>query len=258
MFTCRQSTDGDPLAHRERSSERSAPIDTRAQHPDQLVQADVVALPLGERIADELRRRIIAGDLDPGVHLNESSLAESLGVSRATMRDAVRSLALDGLVEVVPYRGATVRGLVRQDVEDLYAIRTIHEAFAVRRVIASGAYRDLAALGSICDAMAVASGDARGLDALDERFHATLIDLADHALLSTFWRTIGIRVRQVMAMCNREIADGRVIADNHRALVDVIASGDLERAVSAVEAHPRAVIDRVLATFPAARAVLLP
>lgn len=210
-------------------------------------------MPLGERIADELRRQIIAGDLEPGVHLNESSLAESLGVSRATIRDAVRSLALDGLVEAVPYRGATVRGLVRQDVEDLYAIRTLHEAFAVRRVIASGAHRDLAALTAICDAMEAGSGDAPRLDALDERFHATLIDLADHALLSTFWRAIGIRVRQVMAMCNREIADGRVIADNHRALVAIIAIGDTERAVAAIETHPRAVIDRVLATWPTVR-----
>lgn len=179
-------------------------------------------------------------------------------MSRSTIRDAVRSLALDGLVQAVPYRGATVRGLLRRDVEDLYAIRTLHEAFAVHRVIAAGAHRDLIALSSICDAMAAASGDAHGLDALDERFHATLIDLADHALLSAFWRTIGIRVRQIMAMCNREIADGRVIADNHRALVDVIASGDIERAVAAIEAHPRAVIDRVLASWPSARSGLLP
>lgn len=218
----------------------------------------MVALPLGERIADELRRRIIAGDLEPGVHLNESSLAESLGVSRATIRDAVRSLALDGLVEAVPYRGATVRGLVRQDVEDLYAIRTLHEAFAVRRVIASGAHRDLGALTTICEAMEAGSGDAATLDALDERFHATLIDLAEHALLSTFWRAIGIRVRQVMAMCNREIADGRVIADNHRALVAIVATGDTERAVAAIENHPRAVIDRVLASWPTVRSGALP
>ncbi len=246
------------MAPRARSNERRAPIDTRAHHPDHGPHADVVAVPLGERIADGLRRRIIAGEIEPGAHLNESALAEDLGVSRSTIRDAVRSLALDGLVQAVPYRGATVRGLRRRDVEDLYAIRTLHEAFAVHRVITSGAHRDLVTLSSICDAMGAGSCDARRLDALDERFHAALIDLADHALLSTFWRTIGIRVRLVMAMCNREIADGRVIAENHRALVDVLASGDIERAVAAIEAHPRAVIDRVLASWPSDRSGLLP
>jgi len=212
----------------------------------QLQRPLIIAAPLDTRIADDLRLHIINGDLEPGEHLNETLLAETLGVSRSTVRAAVRILANDGLVHVTPYRGAVVRGISTRDIEDLYAIRVLHETFAVQRIIDQGQHQQLGRLHEICDEMASASSSASELDALDAGFHEALIALADHALLSAFWRTINFQVRSVMAMTNREIANGTLIAANHRGLLDIIASGDVARATAAIEAHPRVAINRVL------------
>lgn len=209
-------------------------------------RAEIANVPLGERIAGQLRERILDGDLPPGSPLVEISLAADLGVSRAPVREALRILGLDGLVETVPYRGTTVRGLRRRDVEELHRMRVLHEGFAVRRIVETGRHGDLAELHACCDAMAASGRDVPTLNRVDERFHATLIDLADHALLRTFWRTIAMQVRQVMAMCNRQIADPSVIAANHRRIVDAIAAADIERATALLEHHVRDVIDVVL------------
>lgn len=211
--------------------------------------AEISNLPLGERIAAQLRELILDGELAPGATLVEVALAADLGVSRAPVREALRILGLDGLVETVPYRGTTVRGLRRRDVEDLHRIRTLHECFAARCVIERGDRTAVDALYACCDEMAWVDGDAATLNRADERFHATLIELADHALLTTFWRTISMRVRQVMAMCNRQIADRAVIAANHRAIVDAIAAGDTERAAALLEAHVHDVIEVVLSDW---------
>jgi len=210
---------------------------------------EIANVPLGERIADQLREMILAGELSAGAPLVEVALAAEFGVSRAPMREALRILGLDGLVETVPYRGTTVRGLKRRDVEELRTIRTLHEGFAVRRIVARGDRAALDRLYACCDAMAGTVGDRIALDRADARFHATLIDLAQHGLLNTFWRTIAIQVRQVMAMSNRRIADAALIASNHRAIVDAMAAGDASSAVRLLEGHVGDVIDVVLSDW---------
>ncbi len=209
-------------------------------------RAEIANVPLGERIADQLREQILDGGLAPGAPLVEVALAAELGVSRAPVREALRILGLDGLVETVAYRGTTVRGLRRRDVADLHGIRTLHEGFAIRRIIEIGRHHDLGELRRCCDAMERVGSDLRALNRVDGRFHRSLIELADHSLLSSFWRTIAMQVRQVMAMSNRRIADPAVIAVNHRRIVDAIAAGDADGAVKLVEHHVGDVIDMVL------------
>lgn len=207
---------------------------------------EISNVPLGERIADQLRDLILDGVLAPGAPLVETSLAAELGVSRAPVRQALRILGLDGLVETVPYRGTTVRGLDRRDVEELLRIRTLHEGFAIRCIVERGDHSACDVLYACCDEMATVGGDVAALNRADARFHASLIEVADHALLITLWRTISMQVRHVMAMCNRRVADARVIAAHHRRIVDAIAAGEDERATMLLEAHVRDVIELVL------------
>lgn len=203
-------------------------------------------VPLGERIAEQLREQILTGELPPGYPLVEVTLSAELRVSRAPMREALRILGLDGLVETVPYRGTTVRGLRRRDVEELQRIRTLHEGFAIRRIIERGDPQDIEALYACCDEMSRVGTKVADLDRVDERFHATLIERADHTLLSSFWRTIRMQVRQVMAMSNRHIADAALIAQNHRRIVDAIAEGNAQQAIQLIETHVDEVIGLVL------------
>ena len=89
-------------------------------------------LPLRDVVFNTLRKAILKGELKPGERLMEIALAERLGVSRTPVREAMRKLELEGLVSIIPNKGAYVTGITRQDVEDIYAIRSLLEGLCAR------------------------------------------------------------------------------------------------------------------------------
>jgi DNA-binding GntR family transcriptional regulator len=103
------------------------------QQPSNKTFEGISNVPLRQKIVDVLRDAILSGELKPGQALVETTLASQLGVSRAPLREALRTLGKDGLVETVPYRGTTVKTLSRKDVEEIYSLRGLHEAFAAER-----------------------------------------------------------------------------------------------------------------------------
>ena len=151
--------------------------------------------PLRLRVATVIREAILSGSLLPGAPLIEKTIAEDLEISRAPVREAIRTLAKEGLVESVPYKGSRVRVLHTRDVHEVYSIRGLLERYAVRQVLAADPAVDLTPLETACAAMeaAAAAGDARALTAADERFHGTLIALPDHELLVGMWSLIELR-----------------------------------------------------------------
>lgn len=197
--------------------------------------------PLRERVADVLRAAILDGTLPPGSALVEKAIAADLDISRAPVREAIRMLAQEGLVDSVPYKGSSVRKLTPRDVTEVYSMRGLLERYAIRRLLG---HRDTLAdtvrkLRHICDAMqkSAEANDLKELSGNDERFHRTLIELADHDLLLDTWALIGLRARHVMGLRNAQMRDPLRVAANHRAIVDAIASGDLEQSLALMTAH---------------------
>lgn len=86
--------------------------------------------PLRETIYGDLRRQVLSGRLLPGSRLVESSLAESLQVSRTVIREVIKQLEMEGLVKITPYKGTEVSRLSLQDIEDLYVIQASLEGLA--------------------------------------------------------------------------------------------------------------------------------
>jgi DNA-binding GntR family transcriptional regulator len=201
--------------------------------------AGIDTRPLRQQIADALQRAILTGELKPGDPLVESDIASRLGVSRAPVREALQLLSNSKLVETVPYRGTTVRPLNAHDIEEVYSLRTVLETFALRRTMARDAAAAARALRVHCDLMqaSAAAGDWDGVSSEDERFHRRLIELADHDLLGSVWRELNMRVRQIMALRNRQNEDSMTIVYNHLPIVDAIESGDVGLAVECLERH---------------------
>jgi DNA-binding GntR family transcriptional regulator len=201
-------------------------------------------LPLRSRIAEVLRDAILRGELRPGQTLTEVSLSQQLQVSRAPVREAFRSLAKEGLLETIPYKGTRVRTLSRTDIEETYSLRGQLEAFAVTRIVRSEDV-DLSPLEVICQTMQelAASGDIDGLNLEDERFHKTLIALADHALLMSVWSTLALRVRQIMALRNRQNQNPMDVALNHPPIVTALRNRDLATALDYLDRHVASAAD---------------
>lgn len=206
---------------------------------------EIANLPLRSRVAELLREAILCGDLRPGQTLTEVSLAQQLQVSRAPVREAFRSLAKEGLLESVPYKGTRVRLLSRTDIEETYSLRGQLEAFAATRIVSRSDVIDFAPLEDICETMQqlAAEGDVSSLNREDERFHKTLIELADHALLMSVWTTLALRVRQIMALRNQQNQNPMEVALNHPPIVAALKARDLGAALEHLERHVASAAD---------------
>lgn len=194
---------------------------------------------LSEQVLDALRAAILDGDLRPGTTLVETDLAARLGVSRAPLREALRILSAEGLVEAVPYHGTKVRALSRADIEEIYSLRAALETFAVQRLIHRQTPDAVEQLRVHYDAMLAAAqaGDLSKVNEADSAFHRTLITLSGHSLLLTTWNSIYMRVRQVMALLNRANGNLTQVAYTHLAIIDAIACGDEAQAMTEVQQH---------------------
>ncbi len=194
---------------------------------------------LREHIVDVLHEAILCGDLSPGQPLIETDLAAQLGVSRAPLREAIQILNSEGLVETIPRRGTRVSTLERKDIVELYSLRGVLEALAIRCIIDQSDPCDLRRLEAISERMlrAANQGNLRKVNELDHSFHDTLIAMSGHSLLQTTWNLVALRVRRVMTLRNMRNDDIRLVAYSHLPILDAIRDRDGERATSAIEAH---------------------
>ncbi|MCC7449388.1 MAG: GntR family transcriptional regulator [Anaerolineae bacterium] len=201
-----------------------------------------------EQVLDKLRDAILDGDFKPGQPLREVELASQLGVSRAPLREALQVLSAEGLVETVPYHGTTVRTLNKTDIEELYSLRSELESFAIRHVIATVTPEQVAQLRDIYERMRQAgvANDLKRLSTEDQLFHNTLIALSNHSLLVSLWNVVAMRVRQVMALRNKQNRDLVQVAMNHVPIIDAIAAKDVERAITLIQQHAASAADLIL------------
>ena len=174
-------------------------------------------MSIREQSLDTLREAILSGELKPGQSLTEMDLSRQLGVSRAPIREALRILNSEGLVETIPYHGTTVRRLTKVDIEEIYSLRSLLETYAMERVIETCEPADLRCLRQMVDGMVTAGdiGDLKAVNALDRDFHDALIEMSGHHLLQSMWQMVAMKVRQVMALVNRRNTDLTQIARNH-------------------------------------------
>ncbi len=112
----------------------------------QIAAVEKRAAPLRRDVVDALRKAIIEGRLAPGSRLIERELIELTGVSRTVIREALRQLESESIIETIPNKGPIVRKLTRAEAEDLYAIRAVLEGLAARMFVANASAADIKAL----------------------------------------------------------------------------------------------------------------
>jgi DNA-binding GntR family transcriptional regulator len=192
---------------------------------------------LRERALNALRAAITSGQYRPGDHLGEVELAGHLGVSRGTVREALRHLQQEGLV-IPSARGMLrVRSHTATEIKELFQVRAALEGLAVRLLIASPK-RDAAvaalrrALSDLDDAHRdfIAHVDA------DLTFHLLLCELSGNSMLTTAWQQLAGRIR-VTIMARGEGESTLLSGGYHAPIVDAIEAGDLAKAVEVLQEH---------------------
>jgi len=179
-----------------------------------------------ETLADALRQRIIAGELAPGTRLSEAALAERLGVSRNTLREAFRVLAEQGLVEHVPHRGVSVASPTVADVVDIYRARRYVEPAAL--AAGSPLHPAAAAMREAVEASeaGLAAQDWRTVGTANMAFHAAVVELADSPRLGRLFRDIAAELRLAfLEIDSPEALHAPFVARNRALLETFLAHG---------------------------------
>ncbi|WP_224391506.1 GntR family transcriptional regulator [Pseudonocardia sp. ICBG1293] len=201
---------------------------------------DLAAHPgLGAAATDRVRGLILSGELRDGDRLVERDLAERLGISRGPVRDALRRLDAEGLVVLLPRRGARVATLTADDTEEIIALRAATEPLAVRALATARSTQHARELGRIVEELqaACAARDNAAAVSLDFALHRRIHELCGRRRLLHTWETISAPLHHVFRLSRDLYDDLGDIADSHRTLLDDITSGDPARAEAAARAH---------------------
>jgi DNA-binding GntR family transcriptional regulator len=199
------------------------------------LQAAQAAEPLRAQIVARLRAAITEGYYKPGARLVERVIATQLEIGRPLVREAVRHLEAEGLVEIVPRRGPTVRALNLTEVNDLTDISAALDGICAKYFVQRGTDADIALLQQRLSEMAdaYASGDRPGIVAAKYAFYEALIAGAHSEILQSYLRQLNARISYLWsAALDRP---GRVAEsfEELQSLVDAIARRDADAAVAA-------------------------
>jgi DNA-binding GntR family transcriptional regulator len=198
-----------------------------------------------EYVLAHLRDGIVQGRYAPGQRLIEADLTRDLGVSRGPLREAFRRLSAEGLIEMVPHRGALVRRLSLREMTELFQIRHALEILAVR--LAAAAVRDPEVRQSFEEGIAPIWADhvRSGPDYVDEntRFHDAVANAGGNRQLLSLTRQmqLALLMYQLAGVLTPEVLAASVA--EHRAVAAAILAGDVEGA----EEHMRAHLERAAA-----------
>jgi DNA-binding GntR family transcriptional regulator len=192
---------------------------------------------LYQAVAERLRQQIFARELEPGAWIDEMKLCAQWGISRTPLREALKVLAVEGLVTMKVRRGAYVTEMSRDDVAQVYHLLALLESDAAAQVAAHGTAAARARLRALHEALEQQVDERDAFFAANERFHLALLDEAGNR-----WATqVAADLRKVMKL-NRHhslFRQGR-LADSlaeHRAMMDAIAHGQAEAARALMQEH---------------------
>jgi DNA-binding GntR family transcriptional regulator len=163
-----------------------------------LRKIEKTAASLRRQVLERLREAIVSGRLVPGARLTERELTETMGVSRTVVREALRQLEAERLIDVIPNKGPVVRALTREEAEDLYRIRAVLHGLAARIFVEQASREHTQELERALEAVVAAydAGDAERVLTAKTRFYEVLYTGAQSETLGSMLETLHARIWQ--------------------------------------------------------------
>lgn len=207
----------------------------------------IVRQNLHDAIVSRVRDMIIEGDLAPGSRIHEGNLGRALGVSRTPLREALKFLASEGLIELIPSRGAVVRRFTAKDVRDALAVMGGLEALAGRLACAAASDAELAEIRRLHDAMMerYAARDRLPYFKLNQEIHSRILAASGNAVLAYVHGMLQSRLKRIRYIGNEQPDRWAGAVADHEAIISALDRRDGEGAALALEAHMAASWERV-------------
>lgn len=179
----------------------------------------IVRHSVTEQVLAELRRRIVHGEIPEAAPIPEAQYAQTLGVSRVPVREAVMQLERDGLLVTNSRGKSVVRALSSQDYQEMPGVRLELEGFAARLAASARTPEDLTLLEQNIEAFAAATSPEE-LAHLDVEFHRLLCAAAHHHWLQTTWQTIRWPFEAILVRNFRQYVDATSLGDSKTSTAD--------------------------------------
>ncbi len=214
---------------------------------------------LAHHVADRLRAEILEGRVRPGEWLRQERLAQEHGVSQMPVREALKQLAAEGLVEHIPYRGVRVVEFTVEDVEDLYACRLFIEGMAARFAASAITDEEIREVTELHHRMlrCTTPDELPEYRELNRRFHAAIFNASRRSFLirslAQLWAAFPTMLWSNIPLVAQRSAPGRDAPDaaEHEAIVRALAARDPEAAELAVGRHIAAAGEALLSALRA-------
>jgi len=197
-------------------------------------------LPLRDEVFNILREKILKGTLKPGERLMEIHLAEELGVSRTPIREAIRMLELEGLVKMVPRKGAQVARISKGDLQDVLEVRKALDALAIELACERITREEIFKLKDAEKKFeeSLESGDTTQMAEADVEFHDVIHTASKNKRLKTMISNLAERIYRYRFEYIKQQSDGgKTLIEEHKAIIKCIEDRDTERAIKSVQIH---------------------
>lgn len=226
----------DPTPDRSRTPETTAPIARRSLH---------------DEVVTRIRDMIIEGVLAPGTRVHEGQLGQTLGVSRTPLREALKFLASEGLIELVATRGAVVKKFSAKDVRDMLDVLAVLEGFAGRLACREASAAEIAEVRRLHDRMAdrYAVRDRLEYFKLNQQIHSSILRLSNNAALEASHASIQSRLKRIRYIGNQEPQKWRDAMDEHEAMIRYLEARDGENLARILAQHMEHTWERVKLTL---------
>jgi DNA-binding GntR family transcriptional regulator len=195
--------------------------------------------PLSNQTADLLRESIVQGSLTPGTRLIETDIAAGMGVSRGVLREALRMIEQEGLVESHPGRGTFVTCPTERDIQEIYSLRQLLEGEATRLAAQHASEEDIAQLERIYNEMLEAARleDLALVVEKDLEFHQKIWEMADHVRLKNMLDELKVQIIVFLNVNTKLYKDLATGVAEHEIILDSITKKDGENASRQMVAH---------------------
>jgi DNA-binding GntR family transcriptional regulator len=194
---------------------------------------------LSTDLAGKIRMEILSEQLKSGEKITEQTLSERYGVSRTPVREALKNLEAEGLIEMIPNRGAFVTGLTEDDLRDLYTLRMAYEMQAIRWAASRATKAEIESIEESLDFMAFYTerGDAKRMRAINAGYHKRIAAASHNRILIESLSRIQDYIRfSARVPAYHESCLAEILAE-HREIFDAFQSGDPESAALAMRRH---------------------
>jgi len=194
---------------------------------------------LHEELTDRLRAMIVEGVLAAGQKVPERELCEKLGVSRTPMREALKVLAADGLLALEPNRGARVRAITLEELEEVFPLMGALEALAGELACSRISPAQLNQIRQNHEAMLICyqASDMPGYFAHNQRIHELIMESAGNRTLSDMYRSLAVRVRRARYLANMSAERWQQAVEEHEQILLALEARDSPKLGAILKQH---------------------